>query len=213
MNNILVIPDLHAPFIHPKALKHCIKQYKRFKCNKVVFLGDIIDNAATTRWESNPDGYSPGDELKQAIKQLSQWYAAFPKATVIIGNHERRVAKKLKRGAVSSHWLKSFNEVLNVPNWEFVEDYELDGVRYIHGEGCSSTMQSVLQSTTSLVFGHWHKKLEITYNQHKFGMCAGCLTDETTYAFEYGRTYINKQILGCAVVLDNGKLPILCPLQ
>jgi metallophosphoesterase superfamily enzyme len=213
INNVLVIPDLHAPFIHPKALKHCAQVYKQYKCNKVIFIGDLIDNASTTRWDTNPDGKSAGDELNLATKQLKAWYKTFPKAIVTIGNHDERITKKLKKGTVSNKWLKDFNEVLEVPNWEFLNCITIDGVTYSHGEGYTSTTQSLYQSNTSIVFGHFHSKYEIVYNNGKFGMCVGWLADQDAYAFDYARNCSKKGILGCAVVLNNGTLPILLPLN
>ena len=42
---VLVIPDLHAPFIIPGFLSHCKKIYNKYKCNRVHFSGDILDNS------------------------------------------------------------------------------------------------------------------------------------------------------------------------
>ena len=75
------------------------------------------------------------DELELAIKRISRWYDAFPIATVIIGNHDRLIMRKAQTSAIPSKWIKSYKEVLEVPNWDFVERYEKDGVQYIHGEG------------------------------------------------------------------------------
>ena len=210
-NRILVISDLHAPFVHPDALKHCKKVYKEYECNQVVCISDVIDNSATTRWEVNPDGKSAKDELDEAIKILSQWYKAFPVAYVTTGNHEARIMKKLQRGSVSSKWLKDLNEVLEVPDWTFVNEIIIGKTKYLHGEGCSSTLQSLLQSSTNIVFGHFHSKFEIIYNQDRFAMCVGWLGDRDALAFNYARTFVKQQILGCAVVLNDH--PILVPMQ
>ena len=42
--NILVIGDLHSPFIRKGYLEHCQKIYDKYNCNKVIFIGDIVDN-------------------------------------------------------------------------------------------------------------------------------------------------------------------------
>lgn len=210
-NRILVISDLHAPFIHPQALQHCKDTYNKYECNGVVIIGDVIDNSATTRFETNPDGRSAKDELDDAIEALREWYKAFPKAIVTTGNHESRIIKKLQRGSVSAKWLKNFNEVLEIQNWQFVNDIQIGKTKYLHGEGCSSTLQALLQSGTNIVFGHFHSKFEIIYNQDKFGMCVGWLGDRDALAFNYARSFVKQQILGCAVVLNDH--PILCPLK
>lgn len=212
-SNVLVIPDLHIPFVHKKALQHCKTVYAQYKCNKVIFIGDIIDNSATTRWDANPDGYSPIDELKLSIKMLKSWYNAFPKATVIVGNHELRILKKLRKGAISNLWLKGFADVLEVPNWDFVNSLTLSGVTYLHGDDCASTLQSLLHSQTSIVFGHFHSKMELIHLNGRFGLCVGWLGDQDAYAFDYAKNAIKKGILGCSVVLNDGTLPIIIPLK
>ena len=42
--NVLVIGDLHEPFCLDRYLDFCIKQYKIYNCNQVIFIGDIIEN-------------------------------------------------------------------------------------------------------------------------------------------------------------------------
>jgi metallophosphoesterase superfamily enzyme len=208
--NVLVIPDLHLPFTHPLALEFCKNIYKEYNCNKVIFLGDILDNSQTTRWELNPDAKNAKDELKESIELIKLWYNEFNEATCLTGNHENRIIKKLKRGGVSQVWLKDFNEVLNVPKWNFVNEYIYNNIKYIHGEGCSSTLQSLLQSNTSIVFGHFHSKFEIIYNQNKFAMCCGWLGNIDDIAFEYARTFIKRPILGCGIIQNH--LPLLIPM-
>jgi len=46
--NVLVIGDLHLPFSLDGYLEHCINTYKQYNCNEVVFIGDIIDNHASS---------------------------------------------------------------------------------------------------------------------------------------------------------------------
>ena len=118
-DNILIIGDLHAPFTLPKYLDFCKEQQKKYNCGKVIFIGDIIDNHYSSYHESDPDGMSAGDELDKAIQDIQAYYDAFPKATVIIGNHDRLVYRKAFSGGVSKRWVKEYKDVLKVPNWEF----------------------------------------------------------------------------------------------
>jgi predicted phosphodiesterase len=210
-HRILVVSDLHQPWTHPQALEHCMKTYNKYECNEVVFIGDILDNSATTRWETNPDNKSAKDELEMAIEALKPWYKAFPQAIALTGNHEARIMKKLQRGSVSENWLKNFNEVLEVPQWKFTTEVIIGRTKYLHGEGCSSTLQALLQSNTNIVFGHFHSKFEIIYNQDRFAMCVGCLVDKDAIAFNYARTFVKQQIIGCGVVLNDH--PILVPIK
>lgn len=212
IENVLCIPDLHLPFNHNKALDHCIKTYIKYKCNRVIFLGDLIDNSQTSRWDPNPNSKSPLDELKISIKKLKPWYETFKEATVTIGNHELRILKKLQRNSIASIWMKEYKEVLEVPNWNFVDQIILNNVKYIHGEGYTNTLQSILYSEENLVFGHLHTKFELIYTKERFAMCLGWLGDRNSSAFSYAKSGIKQQQLGCGVILENGTLPILIPL-
>ncbi len=92
--NILVVGDLHAPFIKEGYLEFCKKVYKEHKCNMVVFTGDVLDSHFSSFHDANPDGMAAGEELTAAIKQLKKWHKAFPKAKVCLGNHDRIAYRK-----------------------------------------------------------------------------------------------------------------------
>ena len=42
-NRVLVIGDLHEPFTKVGYLQFCKSIYKKYNCNKVIFIGDCID--------------------------------------------------------------------------------------------------------------------------------------------------------------------------
>lgn len=217
MNNVLVIGDLHSPFVKKGYLEHCKKVYKQYKCNKVVFIGDIIDNHYSSYWETNPDGLSAKDELQAASKELAKWVKSFPKAVVLMGNHDRIIARKAFSAGLSTQWIKTMGEVLNAPGWEFHTEYELDNVIYVHGEGCKNLKLSTLHRYKSMVIGHFHTKAEIIYTASSidllFGMSVGCGIDEKSYAMEYAKFNVEKAIISCGVILNNGSLPILIPME
>ena len=210
INNVLVIGDLHEPFCLDSYLDFCINQYEKFYCNQVIFIGDVIDNHYSSYHETSADGMGGADELDLAIKRISRWYKAFPKAKVIIGNHDRLIMRKAQTSAIPSKWIKSYKEVLGVPKWEFVERYEQDGVQYIHGEGgtartkCRADMMNTVQ-------GHLHTQCYTEWYVGKkfrvFGTQVGCGIDHDSYAMAYAK-YGKKPAIGCGIILNNGKLPI-----
>ena len=79
-NRVLVVGDLHEPFCLDGYLDFCKEQYAINNCNRVVFIGDIIDNHYSSYHESSADGMGGKYELDQAIKKLKPWYDAFPDA-------------------------------------------------------------------------------------------------------------------------------------
>ena len=204
MSRVLVIGDLHAPFELEGYLQFCKDLKKKHKCDKIVFIGDIIDNHFSSYHETDPDGMSGGQELEAAIKVVAQWYKAFPEATVIIGNHDRLIMRKAFSSAIPKIWIKDYNDVLGTPNWVWEDRLVIDNVQYIHGEGgtartrCKADLMSTVQ-------GHLHTQCYTEWfvgaNYKVFGTQVGCGIDFDTYAMAYAKRG-KKPAVGAAVVLD-----------
>lgn len=213
--NILVIGDLHEPFCLDGYLDHCLEIYDKEDCDTVVFIGDVIDNHYSSYHETDPDGYSAGEELDRAINKIQKWYKAFPKAYVIIGNHDRLVYRKAHSSGVSRKWIREFDEVLETPGWEFLEEIVINGVCYNHGEGGTARARTK-NEMQSQVQGHYHNQFYIEYNvsptQRVFGMQVGCGVDRHAYAMAYGKKF-KKPVIGCATVKGNNPVPALWPME
>ena len=209
-SNVLIIGDLHEPFCLDGYLQFCINTYHYYKCTDVIFIGDIIDNHYSSYHETDADGLGGGDELELAINKIANWYKAFPKAKVIIGNHDRMIMRKAQTSAIPSKWIKSYQDVLEVPNWEFLERYVLNDVQYIHGEAgtartkCRADMMNTVQ-------GHLHTQCYtenyVGAKYRIFGMQVGCGIDHESYAMAYAKSG-KKPAIACGVILNNGKTPI-----
>ena len=211
---ILVIGDLHEPFCLDGYLAHCIETYKKHNCNKVIFIGDCLDNHYASFHEPDPDGLSGGDELDLAIKKLSKWYKSFPVADVCIGNHDRIVTRKAFSGGVPKRWIKSMAEVLETPNWNYQARFVYDNVQYIHGESGRATKKAK-DDMMSTVQGHRHTEMFTEYavgaNYKVFGCAVGCGIDATSYAMAYGR-HFKKPAIGCAVIFG-GNYALNIPME
>ncbi len=200
---ILVIGDLHEPFCLDDYLDFCVESYRRHNCNQVIFIGDVIDSHYSSFHETDPDGYGGKDELELAIDRLQRWVEVFPVADVTVGNHDRIISRKAFSGGIPKAWVRSFNEVLNAPDWNFTDRVVYDGVQYIHGEGgtartkCRADMQSTVQ-------GHLHTQCYTEWfvgqNFKVFGSQIGCGIDASKYAFAYAKRG-KKPAIGCAVVI------------
>lgn len=214
--NILVIGDLHEPFTLEGYREFCIDIYKKYKCTHVIFIGDIVDNHAISYHESDADGMSAGDELDEAIESLALWYKAFPKADVVIGNHDRLIMRKAFTGGIPRRWILGYQDMFGVPGWRFSERYSYDGVQYIHGEG-GTARNRCKKDLMSTVQGHLHTQAYTEHlvgaNFHIFGSQIGCGVDKDSYAMAYAKNF-GKPVIGVMVILDHGKLPIniLMPL-
>jgi hypothetical protein len=219
--NVLVIGDQHLPFGHNNYLDFCEKQYKKYNCSTAVFIGDIIDAHAISYHEHNPNGMSAGDELKAAINILKQWYKVFPNAYVTPGNHDCLIQRRSITHGLPSQLFKSFAEIIEAPKgWKFAHSFDIDGVLYTHGTGGggdNAYMQRAMKYRQSTVIGHFHSSLGVKYMaSHKdliFGMAVGSGIDIKSYAMEYNKDFLNRPIIGCGVVLDNGRMGIPIPME
>ena len=200
---ILVIGDIHAPFNLDGYMDFGKETYAKFNWNQVIFIGDIVDNHYSSYHETDPDGMGGGEELQAAIDEIAYWYDSFPKADVIIGNHDRMIMRKAQTSAIPKKWIKEYKDVLEVPKWNFVERIVYDGVQYVHGEGGTARTRAK-NDMMSTVQGHIHTQAYTEWmvgrNFRVFGMQVGCGIDSKSYAAAYAR-HFKKQAVGCGVVL------------
>jgi len=214
-NRTLIIGDTHCPYDLPTYLDFLIDTYHEYKCNKIIHIGDEIDNHALSFHESIPELQSAGDELALAKKHLHRYYKYLPQrdVTVIIGNHTRMVMRKAMSGGIPKQWIRDYNDVLEVPEWTFVPEIIVDDVLYAHGEGgtartkCRADLQSVCQ-------GHLHTQLYsevyVGRNRRIFGMQVGTGIKHSEIAFNYARAG-KRPAIGCGVVL-HGTQAIAIPM-
>jgi len=202
-SRVLVIGDLHAPFDLDSYFDHCVEVYERYNCNRVVFIGDVIDNHYSSYHETDADGMGGGKELQLAIDRLARWYHRFPDADVTVGNHDRIIMRKAQTGGVPKQWIREYSEVLNTPRWNFVTSVEIDDVLYIHGEAGTAKTKA-RADMRSTVQGHLHTQAYTEYfvgaNSRIFGCQVGCGIDAKSYAMAYMKSG-KKPAVGCAVVL------------
>lgn len=214
-NRVLVIGDLHEPFCLDSYLDFCVETYNNYNCNKVVFIGDIIDNHYSSYHETDANGMGGADELEFAIKRLSRWYKAFPKATVTLGNHDRIIVRKAQTSNIPSKWIKEYREVLETPKWDFVTDIVIDGVRYVHGDKSNKPMTAAKRDMISTVSGHYHTDMYVNWYFGKdrsiFAMAVGCGIDSKSYAMAYMQGG-KKEAIGVGVVVG-GHTAVNVPMQ
>ena len=201
--NVLVIGDLHLPFTLEGYLEHCIETYNKYKCDEVVFIGDILDLHFTSYHETSTEGYGATQEHDLSVEMLRKWYKAFPKAYVTIGNHDALIYRKAMSAGISKRWIQNYSQVLGTPGWEWVTDVVIDDVLYTHGT--TNAYTKAKQNLMSTVQGHLHSQAGIQFyvgaKSRIFGFQTGCGVDMKSYAMEYGKNF-PKPVISCGVVIE-----------
>jgi len=220
MSRVLGIGDLHLPFTHRKYLSFCKKQYKLWDCDRVVYLGDLVDNHAISFHENEFGHMSASDELREAQREIKKWVKAFPKADVCIGNHDCLPQRKAKSIGLPPQWIRDYSEVYETPNYNWDLSHRIQGVDYKHGRGSGKNaainMATAGATSRSTVIGHLHAfggvQFAASEDNLVFGLNVGCGIDIRRYAFHYGKDFPNRPTLGCGII-DEGKEGFFIPMQ
>ena len=211
---VLVIGDLHEPFTLPGYLQFCKDTKKKYKCNEVVMIGDVIDNHHASFHDTDPDGMGGADELELAVSKIKKWAKAFPVAKVCIGNHDAIIMRKAFSSKIPKIWVKDYNDVLGTPGWDWGHNHTIDGVKYTHGTAGKADKRAV-SNMESTVCGHYHTeaytKIHVGYNHKVFSMQVGSGIDHESYAMAYAKEG-KKPVISCGVVLE-GELPLVVPMD
>ncbi len=208
--NVLIIGDVHVPFDIEGYREFCAETYKKYQCTHVIFTGDIADFYAFSRYDHDPDTMNPGEEFDNTKEGIQKWYKTFPKADVLIGNHDMRIMKKAFSAGIPRRLILSYQDMFEVPGWNFREKFVYDGVRYIHGEGGNARSRA-RKDWISTVQGHLHLDAYVEHiqgeNSRIFACQIGCGVDMDAYAFDYAKHH-KRPVIGVGVILDHGRLPI-----
>jgi len=206
---VLVIGDLHAPAVHKDYMGFVKSVKKKYRTNKTVFIGDIVDSHAISFHAKHPEAPAAMAEYNNAMSEIKKWHKAFPDSIVTIGNHDERVHRIAADRGIPAMYLKEYAEVYETPRWDWENLTVIDGVCYTHGAGsgginpafglAKSRMQSV-------VCGHNHSLACINWTagpeDRLFGMQIGCGVDRHHIAMDYGKNMLRKPMVSCGIVID-----------
>lgn len=205
-----VFSDPHIPFNHPNYLQFCIDTFKKFNVGPIVCSGDLVDNHALSRFQSEPCAKGAYDELNMSIDEVAKYVKAFPDVKLCLGNHDAIPARQAASVGIGQRYLKSFSEVLKLPEtWEVSDEVIINNVLYKHGENClgkDGALNAAIQERMSVVIGHSHSFGGCKYSANKrdtiFGLNVGCGIDVDAYAFVYGKHAKFRPTLGCGIVFN-----------
>lgn len=215
-SRILFISDMHIPYHHKGLLPFLEGLKTRYEPTRVICLGDELDKHAMSFHDSDPDLPSAGDELKKALPIVKEVEKLFPRMDLIDSNHGSLLYRKAKHHGIPRHYLKGYNEVLEVgPGWKWHFDMTLelpDGQKvYVHHGKNANALRVAQLMGMSHVSGHYHESFGIQYASTPaallFGMNAGCLIDRKALAFAYSNNNMKRAVIGTGLIIDG--IPIL----
>ena len=220
MSRVLIIGDTHCPCLLDGYVEFPADCYESWGCDRVVHIGDLVDNCALSFHLKKPHQKDPTREFEQALDQVAVLTSWFPDADLLLGNHDVLPYRWLNEVGIPEDMMRDFGDIFKLPDgWTVHQRYaqlEIDGVIYQHGDrGRSSASLNARDEFQSVVQGHHHSKAGIEFtanrNHRVFGMQVGCGTDWKHHQQDYGVKYTKKPIIGCGIVID-GTTPIFEPM-
>jgi len=213
LSRVLAFSCTHAPAMHKDAIKHLKRIYKKYKCNKVVMLGDLIDNGSISYHQKRLNLRDPYREYELAYQQVQKLHQAFPKAEYLIGNHCANYLRKALDAELPEYAIRSVSDMYDLDNWVEHPRYTklvIDNVIYTHGDqgsgGNTPALTNAKIEFKSYVQGHTHSAAGVWLHANDgdlvFGLNVGCLLDRDHLQLEYGVKFNKKPILGCGVVIE-----------
>ena len=216
---ILLISDLHAPYMHRDAVRFLAEVKRKWAPDRVILGGDEVDYHAASFHETDPDLSGASSELEAAIKQLAPLYKLFPSVEVLDSNHGSMAFRKQRAAGLPSKAIRSNREILDAPTgWRWHRDLTIkmsngQQLYMTHGKSSIANKTSKNMSMCSAEF-HFHSKFDISYwanpNGLYWGMHCGCLIDDKSLAFRYNKMDLDRPLLGVGLVI-HGR-PILLPM-
>jgi len=188
--------------------------------SKIICLGDEIDYHALSFHDKDPDLDSSGKELVLALGYIDTLHEIFPKMDLLHSNHGSMAYRKAKHHGMPRHLLKSYNDVMGIPesDWKWHERLIVDlpdGTKMCAVHSLGADVLKVSQSLgMSVIEGHHHSQFEIRYwrnlDKLNFAITSGCLIDDSSYAFAYNKLQVKRPIMG-ATFIENS-IPNLIPM-
>lgn len=209
--SILVISDQHFPFNHPDCIPFLRKLKAKYKPDRVINIGDELDNHSISFHDHDPDLLSPSDELEKSIKRIKYLYKEFPAMDLLESNHGSLVYRKAKTMGLPAHVFKSYREIIGAPrgwNWHFDLTLKMSNGQYCyfhHGKSSNGLKLSQAMGMCT-VQGHFHNSFGIQYWGNPLGlywsMQVGCLIDNKSLAFAYNKTTMLRPVIGTGVIIN-----------
>lgn len=211
---VMVLPDIQFPFHNPFTLPWLSMVAQRYQPDRIIGIGDEIDNYALSTFEKDPVVYEASSEYERTLKLLDQLYELFPKVTALHSNHGRgRLEKARIRGGFLRGQVPDYQTFIKAPRgWSFHDEVILGDVLFHHGDGEKALTKPYLERHIpseygrhySVVHGHRHEMVgrqaqAVVGDKEYWAAYTGCLINPYHPAFGY--TKGRKAKLGCGLIV------------
>jgi hypothetical protein len=218
---VLAFSCLHAPYHHKDSLEFLSAVKAEYDPDRILNLGDEVDNQAIKFWPKDPDLFSAGRELKEARKALKKLEVIYPRMDIVKSNHGSLVHRRVIAAGLPRGLIKSYNSIYGIgPGWKWHTDLNLtmsdrSPWYFCHGKRTNAlNMSKALGCNTAQ--GHYHNSFLVsswmnTRNTMYWGVQVGTLIDDSSYSYNYNKASVFRPMLGCCVILDG--VPRLVPMS
>ena len=215
---VYCLSDPHFPYHHIDSFDFHRAVKKKYRPDRIICLGDELDNHKGSYHEHIPDLPSWEDELQKGIDCIRELESIFPKMDVMESNHGSLWFRKASTAGLPRRLLKSYEDVMGTKDWKWHFDLT---IKLSNGQPCyfhHSKSADILKASQALgmcaVFGHHHNKFDIRYWGSSLGLFWGmqlsCMADKDSLAQSYGRNNLMRPIVGNGIII-NGQ-PKLLPM-
>ena len=211
-NIILAYSCLHLPYQDKGAFDFLAELKAEYRPDRIIDLGDDLDQYNFSRYPKDPSGQSLNEELKKARKGVATLASIFPKQEVMASNHCERMYSKATAGGIPREFLKPYRELIGAPDgWKWHRDYTLtvdstrEKIYFCHERG-SSPVALAKAIGISVVHGHLHNTQMIhrfcNPIRELFAATTGCLIDDKGPPFAYNKANLYRPMKGALLIIE-----------
>lgn len=196
---ILLIGDLHAPFVCHKTLKAIYKAIEELDPTHIIQMGDAYDMYSWSKFPKSINDFTPMQELKAGRKELEKMWEKIkqeaPRARCyqLKGNHCVRVEKRLIEKAPEFEGLLDLSQYFEFDGVKTMpcdrEELLLGDVVFMHGYR-SKLGEHARNNNENTACGHSHRGGVFYFrsgDETLFEVNAGCAADLTSKVMSYAR--------------------------
>lgn len=211
---ILIIPDVHFPFEHKKALEFMHEFAKENQPEFIFQIGDLMDMYSHAKFPRSHNIFTPKEEETLARKGAEKMWARLrqdcPQAKCIqmLGNHCVRPLKRtMESMPTMEHWMeKYFQELMTFEGVETIlnarEEYKIKDIIFTHGYA-TKLGDHRDHYLANLVVGHSHTG-GVSFRQINgrvlWELNSGYLADQYSKGLSYTATRTVKWTLGLGFI-------------